>query len=72
MAKSKTIGGIRMTQESCSTSKTAATKKAKAIRAKGYTARVVTTSNKGKKTHCVFKGRKAKANATQKRRRKRA
>lgn len=49
---STSIGGIRMKKKSCSKTKVAAKKAAKAIRAKGYTARVIGT--------CVFQGRKRK------------
>lgn len=51
--KTMTIGGKRFTKDSCHKTKTAAKKKAKAIRAKGYTARVV--------GNCVVKGAKSKA-----------
>ena len=47
-----TIGGIKYTKHSCHKTKTAAKKKAKEIRAAGYTARVV--------DRCVVKGRKRK------------
>lgn len=47
------IGGKTFTKASCHTTKTAAKKAAKNLRAKGYTARVV--------SGCVYKGPKSKA-----------
>ncbi|MCB0707431.1 MAG: hypothetical protein KDC34_19075 [Saprospiraceae bacterium] len=51
-SKTKKIGGITFSKVSCHKKKTDASKAAKNLRAKGYTARVI--------GGCVFKGRKSK------------
>jgi len=65
------IGNINFRRVGCSKSKRSAQTNAKALRNKGFTARVIKSTDKGKTTYCVFQGRKAKPNATQKRRKKR-
>lgn len=50
--KSTTINGIKFTKVSCHQTKSAAKKKAKALREQGFTARV--------QDKCVLKGRKRK------------
>ena len=55
--ETKVINGKRFVKDSCSSTKSAANKKADGIRAAGNTARVIKTGA----AHCVFKGPKSKA-----------
>lgn len=63
------VGGIakRFTQESCHSTKTAATAQAKRIRAQGNNARVIKSGSR----MCVFKGGKTSPNAPRALQRKR-